>query len=329
MRRVLIIISGLLLLSGCQTEMCREVPALAKVKEIKINRLERELFQSQDAAEVVAFLEGHPGVATNFLHSNEYPSGDVLGRQIFGLINDPFLDTLYREAVETFDANEGQFQEDLSEMFSRLEAYFPNTQVPKVVTMVTGLYNDLFIGQEEIIVGLDFFIGPAASYHPQDVPAYIQKRYTQRHMAAIITKFVANAHTRTGRESTLLSEMIDFGKVNYLVSRLLPCTPDSIILGYTPNEMIAIQENREVIWANFIENELLYDTSEFMKQKFLGERPNIFEISKNCPGRVGAWVGWEIVEDYMRNEQVTMQQLLAETDHHMIFSKSNYRAIND
>ena len=325
----MIIISGLLAVAACEQKSCREVPAVTDNIEVDVVRLEEQFFNVQSEQEVLAFLNENDLLAKNFLHSHEYPDKSILARRIFGLINDPFLDTLYEESVSAFNENEASFQEEINGLFTRLNGYFPGTAVPGVTTMVTGLYNDLFIGQEEIIIGLDFFVGPEASYKPQDIPQYILNRYTQRHMVPIIAKFVANAHTRTGQESTLLSEMIDFGKVNYLVSRLLPCTPDSLIMGYTPQDMAAISANREIIWANFIENELLYDTSEFMKQKFLGERPNIQEISKNCPGRVGAWVGWEIVEAYMEREDVTMQELLAETDHHMIFAKSNYRAIND
>ncbi len=329
MRRVLIIISGLLVFASCQQKTCREVPPIGDEVDIQITRLEQQLFDLPDEASVVSFLETNELVSVNFLHSDQYPSKDILARRIHGLVNDPYMDTLYSESVTAFEANEANFEEEITLLFSRLNYYYPGTAIPNVSTMVTGLYNDLFIGQEEIIIGLDYFVGPEATFKPQDVPLYIQRRYTHRHMVPIIAKFVANAHTRTGKENTLLSEMIDFGKVNYFVSRLLPCTPDSIILGFTPIQMEAIQKNREVIWTNFIENELLFETSEFMKQKFLGERPNIQEISKNCPGRVGAWVGWEIVELYMAQEDVTMQELLAETDHHKIFAKSNYKAIND
>jgi len=328
MRTVSAIVLAVLAYS-CQQRSCREVPAITEPVEVEILRLENDLFGATSRESVIRFLNQHPDVAVKFLHSGQSNAPAALAGEMFNRVQSPQLDTLYREAVETFNENEAQVREELSTLYSRLRHYFPGSEVPQVTTMVTGLYNDLYIADDQVMIGLDYFIGSEATFKPLDVPHYILKRYTPRHMVPIIAKFVSSARTRTGKESTLLSEMIDFGKVNYLVSRLLPCTPDSLIIGYSPDEMVSVAENREIIWANFIENQLLYDTSEFMKQKFLGERPNIFEISKNCPGRVGAWVGWEIVEAYMEKQQVSMQELLEETDHHMIFSKSNYRAIND
>lgn len=318
-----------LLLFSCGSDNCRDVGAVIEEQiTIKIERLENDLFASRDVGDVLRLLRSNPDVSKSFLHSDQYPSDSILASQIFELISDPFVDTLKNEALVAFEQN-SEFQEDISGLFSILNQYYPQERFPVVKTIVSGLYSDLFISNELIVVGLDYFIGPNASYKPQDVPQYIQKRYTQRHLAPIIAKFIANSYSTTGTENTLLSEMIDFGKVNYLVSRLLPCKADSLIMGYSPFELDMAKKNREVIWANFIENELLYETSEFMKQKFLGERPNIHEISKNCPGRVGAWIGWEIVEAYMKEEDVSVQALLADTDHHKIFTKSKYKPIND
>ena len=93
--------------------------------------------------------------------------------------------------------------------------------------------------------------------------------------------------------------------------------------------MKLVNENQEIIWANLIENELLYERNDYMKNKFIGERPNVSEISENCPGRVGAWLGWEIVKKYMdKNSDVTISELMAETDAHKIFQMAKYRPKN-
>ena len=97
------------------------------------------------------------------------------------------------------------------------------------------------------------------------------------------------------------------------------------MIGYTDEEWGDVFENEDIIWANFIQNEWLYETNHIIKQKFLGERPNVYEIGEKCPGRVGAWLGWRIVNAYMKNANVSVQQLMAEQDHHKIFAQSNYK----
>jgi uncharacterized protein YjaZ len=48
------------------------------------------------------------------------------------------------------------------------------------------------------------------------------------------------------------------------------------------------------------------------------------EIDNESPGRVGAWIGWQIVRSYMKNNEVTVAQLL-KTNAKQIFEKSKYK----
>ncbi len=329
MRLVQLIFLGLLSLS-CEQHTCREVPDVPQERiKLTIVRAEEQLFNCKNAQEVASFLEDQDDVALKFLHSDQYPSREILAGRMFQLVDDPFLDTLYNEAISAFEENYDYFEQDLETLYTWLNHYYPQEKVPEVKTMITGLYNDMYVSDESIIIGLDFFIGPEATFKPLQLPAYIQTRYTQKHVVPGIAKFIASSYSELGKENTLLSEMIDIGKVMYFTGRLLPCTPDSLIIGYTPTEMQNVADNREIIWANLIENDLLYNTEEMMKQKFLGERPSIAEISKNCPGRVGAYLGWEIVEAYMAgNKNVTLQDLMSEKDHNKIFRRSKYKPKN-
>lgn len=329
MRLVQLIFVGLLSLS-CEQQTCRDTPVEPQEKiNLTIVRTEEALFNSKSITEVAQFLEDQEDIALKFLHSDQYSSKEILAGRMFQLVDDPYLDTLYNEAVNAFEDNYDNFESDLQTLYTWLNYYYPQNRVPEVKTMVTGLYTDMYVSEESIIIGLDFFIGPEATFRPLQLPVYIQKRYTQQHVVPGIAKFIASSYAELGDENTLLSEMIDIGKVMYFTGQLLPCTPDSLIIGFSATEMNNVAENREIIWANFIENDLLYNTEEMMKQKFLGERPNIHEISKNCPGRVGAYVGWEIVKAYMeQNENVSLQDLLAETNHNKIFNRSKYKPKN-
>jgi uncharacterized protein YjaZ len=48
------------------------------------------------------------------------------------------------------------------------------------------------------------------------------------------------------------------------------------------------------------------------------------DIDKESPGRIGVWLGWQIVRSYMNNNEVTLQQLL-QTNAEEIFNKSKYK----
>ena len=110
---------------------------------------------------------------------------------------------------------------------------------------------------------------------------------------------------------------------------MLPCVPDSVFLGYSPKEMNDIYESQEVIWASFIENQVLFTTDKSLKDKFISERPHTFEIGQNCPGRIGRWVGWEIVKSYLsRNADVSISAFMNNSVSQDIFVKSKFKPHN-
>ena len=324
MRAVIIMIFGLLLV-GCDKGDCQFEDEIAtQPVDIQIDRMEEKLFAAKSEEDVVGFLQANPDLANLFFDAPQYPSDKILAEKIYSLIKNPGIDTLYQEA-ETVYANMSEIEDELEIAFGKLKTLFPETGTPKLQTMVSGMYKDIFITDTLILVGLDFFIGDEATYKPQQIPYYILSRYDKEHLASIIVKYLAGQVVAAGNKPTLLSEMIDFGKTYYLAKRLMPCTPDSILLGYTPLDMELIGSNEAVIWATLLENEVLYETSHITKRKFLGERPNIYEIDQKCPGRVGAWVGWQIVNSYMDRNDVDIRSLLAERDNEKIFRQSGYK----
>lgn len=321
----------LLLLSSCSTSQCREdAPEPLKV-DLTIERTETELFEAENLNEVDAFLQKYPKLAQQFWHNYQYPNDQILARQIFMQISHPSVkDTVYNESVDAFEKAQ-DFKASLEEVIGRLKAYYPEAKTPDVKTAITVFYNDLIVSDSLIIIGLDHFVGAKSTYAPPAdlYPEYVLRRYNYEHLPSLISFFLAGQFVSPGKENSLLSEMIDFGKTYYLASRLQPCAPDSVIIGFTGQNMIDIAENRAIIWANFVENQLLYETNHQTKKKFIDERPNVYEIGETCPGRIGAWVGWEIVEAYMDKNNVSIQELASETNHHKIFEMSGYKPKND
>ncbi|WP_420317123.1 gliding motility lipoprotein GldB [Ekhidna sp.] len=322
MRAVLLMIC-IVFLSSCANQQCRDSVEPESVV-LRVDRLEQELFQSESAAEVEEFLKSHPDFARFFLHSDQYPQDSILANRMFGLIQNPSIDTLYQESVKAFQDFDKVVQ-TLEGGLGRLKVYYPQAPSPYIQTCVTGLYNDLFISNEHVMIGMDFFIGPNASYKPQQIPQYILQRYTTDHLAASILQFISSQFIDTSKSDALLAEMINYGKSYYLLSKLLPCTPGNVLIGYTNEEWNDIYENEKIIWANFIQNEWLFETEHSMKQRFLGERPNVYEIGEKCPGRIGRWIGWEIVNAYAEESGASVQDIMRETDFNKIFSQSKYK----
>ena len=325
---IIVTICGMAFL-GCNDKPCRDIPDISSIKmQVERITLEEELMNVNGWQEVETFLGENRVFADYFLHADQYPHDSILAKKVYRLLKAPSVDTLFMECKQVF-ANMDDILADYKQAYQIINYHYPNTPVPKLATVVTAFYNDLYVSDSLIIVGLDYFLGPEATFRP-DEHQYILKRFKKESLVPTIMNFVSNEFNQIDQtHHTLLSDMINIGKSFYFTSQVLPCTPDSLIIGYTAEEIKLVNENQEIIWANLIENELLYERNDYMKNKFIGERPNVSEISENCPGRVGAWLGWEIVKKYMeKNSDVTITELMAETDAHKIFQMAKYRPKN-
>ena len=120
--------------------------------------------------------------------------------------------------------------------------------------------------------------------------------------------------------------MIAYGKAYYFAKRMMPCTPDSVFIAYTNEEITGSRKNEGLIWYRLVEDQVLYQTSHQVKQKYIDERPKTIEVGEKCPGRIGTWVGWQIVNEYMqRNAETTLPELMTLSNPDQLFKDSKYK----
>jgi hypothetical protein len=87
-----------------------------------------------------------------------------------------------------------------------------------------------------------------------------------------------------------------------------------IRMGYKPEQITWCQENESYMWRYFIEKKLLYDTDQKLIPRFINPAPFskfYLEIDNESPGRVGAWIGWQMVRSFMENNEVSLAAIIA------------------
>jgi len=317
-------------MSSCIEDRCDQIDRYDQIEvNIEVQSLENQIRNFENEDQAITFLKENQVMANYFLDALQYPSDTILARKLFRLFKRPSIDSLIDETL-AYIGNFDMKTRELESAYRFIKYHYPEVNIPRVQTIVTGLYNDLYVSDTLIVIGLDYFLGFQGKHLP-DIPGYIIKRYSRESMVPIIMTFVSTQFNQVDHShQTLMADMVNIGKSYYFVSWALPCVADSLIIGYSGKDMRMVRENQEVIWANLIENEFLYETDHTIKNKFVGEQPNIYEISEECPGRVGGWLGWQIVKKYMAtNRDITITDLMAETDAHKIFQLSKYKPRNE
>ncbi|MBN7809683.1 gliding motility lipoprotein GldB [Algoriphagus sp. H41] len=310
---------------GKKDETCELDPEiLAQDLDFGITRLEDEFFAAKTTEDFGFLLEKYPDFAEVYLEKNTYPSADSLASSLLAIHQDSAMRVLY-DSVKVEYPDISDIEKDLENAFKYIKHFFPEFKVPKVYTFVSGLNSDLVVTEEMIVIGLDYFLPADHAFQP-DIARYMAERYEKPYLVPMIVLAISSQfNTVNPKDNTLLSEMIYYGKAYHFVKAILPCTSDQYIIGYSPAEIAECYDNEEFIWSHFVENELLYETNPFEIRKYIGEAPFTDAISTKAPGRLGRWLGWNIVDDYQVNRAVTLPELMKESDAETIFRQSGYR----
>jgi hypothetical protein len=297
-------------------------------KKIEIkNRLQTDL----KIAEEKKSLPDNPQAR---LRQQKYDS--VVVDAIFRMINTPEIKgkvlAQCAEQFKDFSAIQNQF----TEAFRHIKYYYGDFKIPIIYTTITGLGsflgNDLLISEDAIVISLDFFLKKNKdAFRPpvELMPDYIWQRYHREAIVPNCVKYISNRYNQTEfNDKTVLAEMIYHGKAYQFTKTMLPCAPDSLLIGYTRAELANIQDeaNRNFIWNHIIEKKVLFSNNHFVKQTYLEERPFVAEINRSCPGRIGQWLGWRIVQKYLqKNPDFALQSLMRKANAPEIFNASGYQ----
>lgn len=325
MRRLLLVLGAAWLLGACASDSEKNVDVSAIRLSVKVNRLEQELFSLKNRDEVKRFLEKNKLISAQFLSFPPETPDSAKIDQLYALISNPELRLLYRETQQQF-GDFSQYATQLEDAFRHVKYYYPDFKAPAVHTIVTGFGNDMFVSDSLVVIGLEYYLGDSASYRP-NVPQYLLKRFRPEYIVPNVLLLVSKQYNQTARsDNTLLSDMLFYGKSYEFASYMLPDTPDSLIVGYSGEQLIDTRKNLDVIWSHFIQKKLLYETSFFTKTKYIDERPYTAEIGSKAPGAIGRWLGWEIIKAYRKEHpEVTLPELMRNGNAQQIFSQSNYK----
>ncbi|MEX2568041.1 MAG: gliding motility lipoprotein GldB [Cyclobacteriaceae bacterium] len=316
----------LLLISCNKNEDCEISDEILDIPlQVEIHRLEVPFFENISVEIIKSKMEENPAFTAALFSGLEYSSKEKLAEDLFKLHNDPDMQDLYQE-VKTYFSDLSDIEHELEKAFKSIKHHYPEFEPPVVYTFITGFGTDLIVTEELIMIGLDYYLPDDHQFQPIDLPQYIAKRYTVDHLVPTLVTAISTRFNQTDlKENTLLAEMVYYGKSYHFTKSILPCTPDEFIIGYETEEVIGSYANEALIWGHFIENELLYETNPFEIRKYTGEAPFTDVISPDAPGRIGRWLGWNIVDDYRINNDLSLRDLMAEESAREIFRKSGYK----
>lgn len=209
----------------------------------------------------------------------------------------------------------------------RYHYYYPQVKIPDIYLMISGFNQSVVVDEGIIAIAIDKFLGENTRFYQQlQIARFLQKRMTLEAMPfEVIRGWLSTEFAFNDSVPTLVSHMIHHGKLLYMMDALFPKSKDFEKIGYAPTDITWCEKSEKDVWLYMMDKKVLFDTNPMLIRKFVEEAPFTTPFSKDSPGRVGQWIGWQIVKSYMKkNNRVTLQQLMQNNNYHEILMQSGY-----
>lgn len=244
-------------------------------------------------------------------------------------VTDNFIMRINELVEESFPDSDA-ISDKVKGVYQHFKYYYPEMTMPPTFTYVSGINFDngpVMISPEAVMISLDFYLSNKdLVYDKVGMPRYVSRRC----QPASLTKDLAEAMYYSYvfmdvKAKNVLKEMIDRGKKYYFIEAMDPTLNDSVLLGYSSQQMEWAQDNEGQIWATIVGNNMLYANGFEQYRVLFNDGPFTAAFSENAPARLGDFVGLQIVRAFMSNNDESLQSLLQMTDYQDILQRSQYK----
>jgi hypothetical protein len=321
--KYILLVVGILALTGCRSKQDMQV---------KISRLEQSLFSIpiDSVAAAVPRLRLQYGelfdlysqriIAIGTIDDPQYPD------RLAEFLTDANMRAAYRSVMAYYPDVTG-LEKGLSKAFSQYHRYFPQRAIPSVYTLISGFNQSMSVNDNLLAISLDKYLGANEEmYSHLGFAAYQKKLMDRQHIVPDCMK--AWGYTEFPNADSMdnvLSNILYEGKIAYFVGRMLPEEPDSLLFGYTPDQMKWCHNNTLQMWTFLVEKKLLYTSDLLVITKLTGPAPFTALFTRESPGRAVVWLGYQIIRSYMKHHKVSLEELMSDNDYQRIFSEARFK----
>ena len=332
----------LLLSVGCDSED----PA-PEVSHIEVNtdfvRFDSLLFSLESSEQVSDYTHikrDYPAFSELYLHR-------ILGlpRQNDSLMHSKLVDIARAPAIQSLSDsisrkydNLGAIKSDFRRAFQFYQYYFPEFSTPAVYFCFTEFAVGTFLfesaeGKDALGLSLDMFLGPTFPYgllaqRETSFSQYLIRTFTSEHMVRKALEVLIEDKVKKSGDERLLDYMVDRGRTLYIVKQLVPSMPDSILFEYSTEQTQWCRDNELAMWAHILDKELLYERKMKLISTMITPAPTTMGMPPQSPGRTSDFIGYQIIDQFVENTDISLEELLSLTDAQEVLKRSRYKGQN-
>lgn len=306
----------LLCFQSCENES-KDENEISKIDiKVQVERFEK-IFAEASPNDLPQLKSDYP-----FMFSSRYHDSIWINRM---------QDTLQQEMFSEIQKQYSDFteiNEDIKSLFQHLKYYYPTFKIPRVITLINDVQyrNKTIVTDSIALIAIDNYLGKDHMFYG-NIQQYIRQNFEANQIVSDLATEYAQKQIYQPTRKSLIDEMIYFGKILYFKDMMIPFITDAEKIGYTQEELDWAIENEPNIWQFFVEREVLFETDPKLASRFINPAPFTkfnLELDAESPGRLGQYIGWQIVKAYMENNNTDFNDML-QMDATELFNNSKFK----
>ncbi len=319
MKNVILLFGIILIVISCKKNSELQ-ESIAKINtDISVERFDR-LFAEASLPDLKNLKKAYP-----FMFPKKYSDSFWLAKK-----TDTLQVQLFNEVNKEFPVF-NDVEAEIESLFNHLKYYFPEFNPPRIITVTNDVdyRNKVVVTDTIALIALDNYLGDDHKFYVYgNIPKYVRANLKKEQLVVDIASEYAKKYTYQSQKRTLLDEMIYSGKQLYFKDVIVPFKTESERIGYTQEQFDWAIANESYIWRYFVERELLFSTDSKLPSRFINPAPftkfYLEEIDADSPGRLGQYIGWQIVRAYMQQNNVSLKDMLIKSTEE-IFNNTKFK----
>ena len=299
--------------------------------EFTIIRFDTELYRYLIQNDLDSFLQNHTDFLDIFgegvLAIGKSDSADFYSR-LKNYFSEPTLMGIYKDEQEKF-VNLTEINKELSKGLYVFLHQFTQITPPKVYIHVSGFSQNIIVTDSILSLSADKYLGSDYPIYQDFFNDYrLQMMSPDRIVPDYLLGFMMANLPFTGDEDVLLDQILYEGKLRYILLQLLPKRQVWEYVGYDKKQYEWCSRHQSLIWKTILENHHLFTADYLTTIQYLKEAPHTAFLPVESPGRVGIWLGFQIISAYMKQKPDTdWRELMKFTDYQELLKQSKYRPV--
>ena len=254
------------------------------------------------------------------------PKNPEYSEELTKFLTDTIMNLVYNRVTEVYP-NMKDVETGLSKAFSTYRNTFPDRVIPSVYTLISGFNQSMITADTILAIALDKYLGNNEEmYFMLDIADYQRQAMDRKYLTTDCMKaWLYSEFPHNDSINNVLSNILYEGKIMYAMRQLFPQTPDSLLFGYTPDQMHWCRSNTAQMWTFMVDKRMLYATDHLTISKLIGQAPFTSLFTRESPGRAVVWLSYQIVASYMKHNKTTLEALLLNNDDQQILAKARFK----